>query len=54
MNVTDNLVEVKIAEEEDFGDAARTFRMVAKVEAYHERRYRKLLANVDQRVVLSN
>ena len=36
------------AEEEGFGDAARTFRMIAKVEAYHERRYRKLLANVEQ------
>ena len=27
---------------------ARTFRSVAKVEAYHERRYLKLLANVTQ------
>jgi rubrerythrin len=37
----------KVAEEEGFADAARTFRMVAKVEAYHERRYRKLLENVE-------
>jgi rubrerythrin len=37
-----------IAEEEGFAEAARTFRMVAKVEAYHERRYRKLLANLEQ------
>jgi len=36
------------AEEEGFADVARTFRMVAKVEAYHERRYRRLLANVEQ------
>ncbi|MDH5448964.1 MAG: rubrerythrin family protein [Candidatus Bathyarchaeota archaeon] len=38
----------KVAEEEGFKDAARTFRMVAKVENYHERRYLKLLANVKQ------
>jgi rubrerythrin len=38
----------KVAEEEGFAEAARTFRMVAKVEAYHERRYRRLLANVEQ------
>jgi len=36
------------AEEEGFPDVARTFRMVAKVEAYHERRYLKLLENVNQ------
>ncbi len=36
------------AEKEGFGEAASTFRMVAKVEKYHERRYRKLLANVEQ------
>lgn len=38
----------QVAEKEGFKDAARTFRMVAKVEEYHERRYRKLLANVEQ------
>jgi len=37
----------QVAEEEGFAEAARTFRMVAKVEAYHERRYRKLLENVE-------
>jgi len=37
-----------IAEEEGFAEAARTFRAVARVEAYHERRYLKLLANVEQ------
>ena len=37
-----------IAEKEGFAEVARTFRMVAKVEAYHERRYSKLLANAEQ------
>ncbi|MBX5326149.1 MAG: rubrerythrin [Candidatus Bathyarchaeia archaeon] len=37
-----------VAEKEGFKEAAKTFRMVAKVESYHERRYRKLLANVEQ------
>jgi len=36
-----------VAEKEGFKDAAKTFRMVAKVEGYHERRYLKLLANVE-------
>jgi rubrerythrin len=35
------------ADKERFKDIARTFRGVAKVEAYHERRYRKLLSNVE-------
>jgi len=38
----------KVADEEGFAEAARTFRMVAKVEVYHERRYRKLLANIEE------
>jgi rubrerythrin len=37
-----------VAEKEGFSDAAFTFRQVAKVEAYHERRYLKLLENVKQ------
>jgi len=37
-----------IAEQEGFTDVARTFRSVAKVEAYHERRYLKLLESVTQ------
>ncbi len=41
----------EVAKEEGFKDIARTFRMVAKVEEYHERRYRKLLANVEQGTV---
>jgi rubrerythrin len=38
----------KVAEEEGFKDVAKTFRMVAEVEKYHEQRYRKLLANIEQ------
>jgi rubrerythrin len=37
-----------VAEKEGFKEPARVFRQVAKVEAYHERRYLKLLANVEQ------
>jgi rubrerythrin len=32
-----------VAEKEGFKDVAMTFRMIAKVETYHERRYNKLL-----------
>jgi rubrerythrin len=37
-----------VAEKEGFPEVALTFRMVAKVEAYHERRYNKLLESVQQ------
>jgi len=37
-----------VAEKEGFKDACTTFRMVAKVEAYHERRYTKLLESLQQ------
>ena len=37
-----------VAEKEGFREVGRVFRQVAKVEAYHERRYLKLLANVEQ------
>ena len=40
-----------IAEEEGFKNIAVAFRMIAKVEAEHERRYRKLLANVQENKV---
>jgi rubrerythrin len=40
-----------VAEKEGFRDVASTFRMVAKVEAYHERRYNKLLGSVQQEKV---
>lgn len=36
----------KTAEEEGFKDVCNTFRLVAKVEAYHEKRYLKLLENL--------
>jgi rubrerythrin len=38
----------EVAEKEGFPEIANTFRMVATVEEKHERRYRKLLANVKQ------
>lgn len=38
----------EVAEQEGFTDVAHTFRMVAKVEAYHERRYWKLLENLQR------
>ncbi|MDD1665895.1 MAG: rubrerythrin family protein, partial [Methanomicrobiales archaeon] len=38
----------QVAEKEGFPDVANTFRQVAKVEAYHERRYMKLLASLEQ------
>lgn len=37
----------EVAEEEGFKKAAATFRKVAEVEKYHELRYRKLLANIE-------
>jgi rubrerythrin len=40
-----------VADKEAFFKVALTFRQVAKVEAYHERRYLKLLTNVDQNKV---
>lgn len=43
----------KIADSEGFKDIANTFRLVAKVEAYHERRFRKLLANVENNTVFT-
>ena len=36
-----------VAEKEGFAEIAQTFRQVAKVEAFHERRYRKLLAEIE-------
>jgi len=41
----------QVADQEGFRDVARTFLMVAKVENYHEKRYRKLLANIEQNKV---
>jgi rubrerythrin len=41
----------KVGEAEGFKEVARTFRSVALVENYHERRYRRLLANIEQEKV---
>ena len=40
-----------VAEKEGFTEIANLFRQVAKVEAYHERRYNKLAANVQKGIV---
>ena len=40
-----------IAEEEGFPAVAKSFREIAEVESWHERRYRKLLGNVEQGTV---
>ncbi|MFQ6060804.1 MAG: rubrerythrin [Thermoplasmata archaeon] len=37
----------EVAEEEGFEEIAESFRKIAQVESYHERRYRKLLRNVE-------
>jgi rubrerythrin len=42
----------KIAEEEGFKDVAVSYKMIAKVEAEHEKRYLKLLENVENNKVL--
>ena len=39
------------AEEEGFPMVAHSFREIGKVEAYHERRYRKLLENIKKKTV---
>jgi rubrerythrin len=36
-----------IADQEGFTEVAKSFREIAEVEAYHERRYRKLLKNIE-------
>ncbi len=38
----------EVATKEGFKDVAATFTMVAKVESYHERRYNKLIASVEE------
>jgi rubrerythrin len=43
----------EVAEKEGFKDVCTTFRMIAKVEAYHERRYNKLLESLQQGKVFS-
>lgn len=41
----------KIAEEEGFKEVATAFKMIAKVEAEHENRYKKLAQNIEQEKV---
>lgn len=43
-----------VAEKEGFPEIANTFRQIAKVEAEHEKRYRKLLENVENGTVFSD
>ena len=38
----------KVAKEEGFGDIATSFKEIAEVEEFHEKRYRKLARNVSQ------
>ncbi len=38
----------RIAEEEGFGAVAQTFRLIASVEVQHEKRYRRLLDNIEK------
>lgn len=42
-----------IADAEGFPAIAESWRQIAKVEAYHERRYRKLLENVENKTVFA-
>jgi rubrerythrin len=41
----------KVAREEGFPEVARSFEQIAKVERFHEARYRKLVANIANREV---
>ena len=41
----------KIAKKEGFAEAARSFEQIAKVEKFHESRYRKLIENVTRKEV---
>lgn len=41
----------KIAKNEGFPDVARSFEQIAKVERFHESRYRKLIENVTKREI---
>ena len=43
----------RVAEEEGFTEIAEKFRGVAAIEKHHEERYRKLLKNIEDKVVFS-
>ncbi|HQP91791.1 MAG TPA: rubrerythrin family protein [Candidatus Omnitrophota bacterium] len=47
------LEAAKTAVEEGFADIARSFEQIAKVEKFHEARYRKLVANISNNEVFS-
>ena len=52
---TDMYVEfARVAQEEGFEDIARKFRAVAEIEKHHEERFKKLLKNIEDKVVFSN
>jgi rubrerythrin len=42
-----------MAESEGFKEVAKSFRQITKVEAWHEARYRKLLANIEKDLVFA-
>lgn len=44
----------KVAEEEGFPDVALVFRNISKVEIEHEKRYLKLVANIEKKKVFEN
>ena len=44
----------KVAKEEGFDHIAFLFESVAQIEKHHEERYRKLLKNIDDKLVFSN
>jgi rubrerythrin len=41
----------KTAEDEGFAEVARSFEQIAKVERFHESRYRKLIGNLEEKTV---
>ena len=41
----------EIAKEEGFNEVASAFKLIAKVESEHEKRYRKLLQNIEENMV---
>lgn len=43
----------EVAEEEGFPAIAASYREIAKVESWHERRYRKLIENIENRTVFA-
>lgn len=51
---TDMYLEfAKVADEEGFSEIARKFRAVGEIEKHHEERFKKLLQNINDKVVFS-